>query len=291
MEKVKDTGSVDARVAWEKMRKRLQDEDLIPEQGVNAKRRLGYTLIRIAAVAVILLGIGAVVYLNLNHKPPVSMVRLNTSNEANTLIKTLDDGSVIYIAQNSQFSFPARFNSSSRNVELKGEAFFDITPDPDKPFIIETGEALIRVLGTAFNVKTGNGNGFELFVDRGKVTVSLKKDPSRSETVVAGEMISGVSNSLVRSKVVSTGASSWYTQRMRFKDEKLLNIITVLNRNFNTNFVLADNEIGQHKLTVTFQEETAGTMTELICMALNLKSQTINGSVVLSEIKGSAKQN
>ena len=77
---------------------------------------------------------------------------------------------------------------------------------------------------------------------------------------------------------------------MHFKDETLQNIINVLNRNFNTTFVLADNETGKRKLTVTFNNETAETMTELICVTLNLKSQTINGSVVLSENKEDAKQ-
>jgi len=291
MEGVKDTKTIHTLGAWDKLYARLQDENLIPEQEFPAKNKLVYYLIRIAAVALILLGTIAVVYMNMNRKPAVAMIKLNTGNETATLIKTLADGSVIYLAQNSLFSFPEEFKSASRNVELNGEAFFDIIPNPDKPFIIETDEALIQVLGTAFNVKTKHGDGFELFVDRGKVKVTLKKDPSQSEMVIAGEKISTLKNSLVRSKYIADGAASWYKQRMHFKDEKLQNIITVLNRNFNTNFVLADNETGKHKLTVTFQNETAETMTGLICVALNLKSQTINGSVVFSEIKEGTKQN
>jgi len=65
----------------------------------------------------------------------------------------------------------------------------------------------------------------------------------------------------------------------------------VLNRNFNTTFVIAEKETGNRKLTVTFDRETVETMTELICETLNLKSQNINGSVVLSENKESANQN
>jgi ferric-dicitrate binding protein FerR (iron transport regulator) len=81
----------------------------------------------------------------------------------------------------------------------------------------------------------------------------------------------------------------WYRQRMHFKDETLLNIITVLNRNFNTTFVLAEKELGNQKMTATFHNETAETMTELICATLNLKSHTVNGSVVLSGMEESAK--
>jgi len=288
-ESYKDTKSHRTRRAWDKLYDRLQDEKLIPAQRVAVKSRFVHNLVRIAAVVLILLGIGAVVYMNMSRKPAMEMVQLNTGYEANTLIKTLSDGSVIYIAQNSLFSFPEEFEFGSRNVELKGEAFFDIAPNPDRPFIIETDEVLIQVMGTAFNVKTQNGDGFELFVDRGKVKVTLKKDPSHSEMVITGEKISTIKNNLVKSKYIANETTSWYKQRMHFKDETLQNIINVMNRNFNTTFVLADNEIGKHKLTVTFQNETAATMTELICVTLNLKSQTINGAVVLSENKEDAK--
>jgi transmembrane sensor len=147
------------------------------------------------------------------------------------------------------------------------------------------------VLGTAFNVKTQNGNGFEIIVNRGKVKVTLKTEPSNSQMAMAGEKISGIHNSLVKSKHIATGETPWYKQRMHFKDEPLQHIIQVLNQNFNTNFVLADNETGKHKLTVTFNNETAETMNELICVTLNLKSKTINGSVVFFENRESAKQN
>ncbi len=280
----------DTRKAWNKLHSRLQDEKLIPARGLNSGTSFIRPLLKIAAVVLILAGLGAVAYLKLNPKPAAEMVQLNTVNEANTLVKTLADGSVIYIAQNSLFSFPQEFLSGTRQVGLKGEAFFDVVPSPGKPFIIETEEVLIEVLGTAFNVKTQNGEGFKLSVDRGKVKVTLKADPSGGETVLAGEQISVVKNSLVKSKFVAGEASSWYKQRMHFKDEPLCNIIPVVNRNFNTTFVLADSETGKHRLTVTFDNETAETITGLICTALNLKSQTINGEIVLSENKEGAKQ-
>lgn len=290
MEGYKNAGSPDTRKAWDKLHHRLQEENLIPVQNVPAKSMMEYDLVRIAAAVLILLFTGVVIYLMVGRKPAAEMVQLSTLNEANTLIKTLSDGSVIYIAQNSLFSFPEKFGSGSRNVELKGEAFFDVTPDPDMPFTIETDEALIQVLGTAFNVKTKNGDGFELYVDRGTVKVTLKKDPAHAEMVSAGEQISSVRNSLVKSKHVADGTGSWYRQRMHFKDEPLQNVINVLNRNFGTTFALADKEVGKHKLTVTFQNETAETMTGLICVTLNLKSETINGSVVFSENSEGAKQ-
>jgi len=280
----------DTSKAWNKLQTRLQNEKLIPPV-VPVRSRMVPNILKVAAVLVILFGIGTVIYTSLNRNSKAEMVRLNTANEANTLIKTLNDGSVIYIAQNSSFSFPKEFENKSRNVELKGEAFFDIASNPDKPFIIETDEALIEVLGTAFNVKTQNGKSFELCVDRGKVKVTLKKDPTHSALVIAGEKVTTFENSLIKTKHGVNPANAWYRQRMHFKDESLENIISVLNRNFNTTFAVAEKETGNRKLTVTFNHETVPTMTELICVALNLKSQNVNGSVVLSENKENASQN
>lgn len=283
--------SPDTRNAWNKLYSRLDDEKLIPSQFTETRKKGIPILLRVAAVIFILLGASAVIYIQMSKQLSSELVRVDTVNETNTLIKTLNDGSVIYIAQNSLFSFPKEFKSDSRNVALKGEAFFDIASNPEKPFIIETDEVMIEVLGTAFNVKTQNGHAFELIVDRGKVKVTLKNDPSHSELVSAGEKISTVKHNLVKTKYTANHVNMWYKQRMHFKDESLQNIISVLNRNFNTTFAVAEKETGNRKLTVTFKNETAETMTELICGTLNLKSQNINGSVVFSENKENAKRN
>lgn len=286
----KDAKIPDTNKAWQKLNSRFEAENLISDQIVAVKTRFSSNMIKIAAAVIVLVTVATLLYLNLNHKPAIEMVRLNTSSETNTLVKTLTDGSVIYIAENSLFSFPKKFEEDSRNVQLKGEAFFDIMPNPNKPFIIETDEALIQVLGTAFTVKTQKGSTFKLCVERGKVKVTLKNQPSYTIFVEAGEMITTSNKSLIKSKQNTADFHAWYKLRMHFKDEPLNNIINVLNRNFNTTFVAANAETGNRKLTVTFQNETAETMTELLCATLNLKSENTNGSVVLSEIKEEAKK-
>jgi len=290
MEKYKGGRSPDAGAAWTRLRDRLGREDLLPERRAVAGARQVTRFVRIAALALILLSLSAVVYFMLRRNPAPEMVRLNTRNEGNTLVRTLADGSVIYIARNSSFSYPQEFNSGQRLVALKGKAFFDITRDPARPFVIETEEAQIRVLGTAFHVETSDGKGLEIMVERGKVAVTLKNNPSCSKTIMAGEKVSAMNNSLVISKQTATEDNSWYKQRMHFKDETLQNIFHVLNLNYNTNFALANNEIGKRRLTVTFHNETPETMTELICLTLNLKSRTIDGSVVFSENPGETRQ-
>jgi len=282
LEELRDERKPDAKLAWRKLHDRLQAEQLLPVQGA-AHQGFFPGWLKIAAAVVALAALAIVLYLQVIRTPEPAMVVLNTAEEPGTLIKTLEDGSVVYLAQHSQFSFPEHFEPGSRTVELKGKAFFDITPDPGKPFIITTETATIRVLGTAFQVRTHDENGFELTVERGKVSVTLKNNPSVNELVVAGEKVSATSNNLVKSQRSAYDGADWYRRQMHFKDETLANILLVLNRNFNTNFAVADNETGARRLTVTFRDESPELMTELICLTLNLKSQWIDGSVVFSE--------
>ncbi|NVO21176.1 MAG: FecR domain-containing protein [Bacteroidetes bacterium] len=282
----------DANKAWDKLHHRFQDDNLIPEQeSVIRRRRQGF-LLRIAAGLLLLICSATVLYLAVNHpKAKMEMVQINTSNESNTLIKTLVDGSIVYISKNSLFSFPERFIAGQRNVELDGEAFFDISPDAAKPFIIDTKDVKVEVVGTAFNIRANDGNGFELKVTRGKVKVSLKERPSQSEMVSAGEKIIVDRENLSKSKLNSSDYPSWYRSKMHFKDESLSNILKVLNRNFNTTFAMPGHSVGSRKLTVTFEGESAETMTELICLSLNLKSQVVNDSIVLSGNSAEGRKN
>lgn len=284
LHKYPDHKTPDTRKAWSKLYNRLDNEQLIPANEA-VKRNYTMMLMRAAAVVLILVAAGAMLYTGLLRKPKAEMVLMQTGREGNTLIKTLSDGSVIYLAQNTSFSFPKAFDQQTRNVELSGEAFFDIAPNPAKPFIIETEKAFIQVLGTAFNVKSTDGNNFELLVDRGKVKVTLKSIPLKHEFVVAGEKITSSDNTMIKSKRSPADELSWYTRRMQFKDETLENIISVINLNFNTTFVIADKGTGNRKLTVTFGNDSVSTMAELICLTLNLKSETKNDSILLLDKK------
>jgi ferric-dicitrate binding protein FerR (iron transport regulator) len=277
--------SPDTGQAWKKLYTRLEQDQLIPDTVTDHRHRITPLALMAAAAVLILAVITPFVYRSYLRQPAAPMIRIDTQNETATLIRPLTDGSLIYIARNSVFFYPVSFDRKTRKVELNGEAFFDIAPDPAKPFIIETRTAIFRVLGTSFNLQSNHTGSFELAVERGKVEVTLKADPARHTIALAGDKLTTLGNRLVRSKQIATGQYEWYKERMHFKDENLENIILVLNRNFNTNFALADDKTGKHKLTVTFQRETAETMAGLICTTLNLKSQTINGAVVFSEKK------
>ena len=100
------------------------------------------------------------------------------NREKPTLVKTLEDGSVVYLAQESTLKYPEHFAEDKREVNLQGEAFFDVAKKPEQAFTIETARVRVEVLGTAFNVRSNEGLPFSLSVKRGKV-----KDLDRKSVV------------------------------------------------------------------------------------------------------------
>ena len=89
----------------------------------------------------------------------------------------LPDGSEVWLNHDSRKAYQDDFNSDTRTVTLTGEAFFEVKQDRQKPFIIETNNARIKVLGTSFNVRAyGEPNSTEVFVATGLVNFSNIKN-------------------------------------------------------------------------------------------------------------------
>jgi ferric-dicitrate binding protein FerR (iron transport regulator) len=275
---------VNANNAWDKLSGRLRDENLVPSQNkvkIAASRRM-------LAYAATLLGIAVLgttaLWLNSKKEKPQMLSILNSNGS--TIVQTLADGSIVYVGNSSTFEYPKAFSKDERKVALKGQAYFDIARNPQKPFIIETKDAYIQVLGTAFNVKSYSESRFELIVERGKVKVSLKKDPNISQTVTAGERMVIDNSNLVKSTWHDDGSLAWRMGKMQFKDETLQNIVNVVNRNYGSHITIADQQTAARRLTVTFEENSIDTITELVCVTLNIEYKKANNQIILSSKNG-----
>lgn len=87
---------------------------------------------------------------------------------------TLPDGTKVVLNAGSYMKYPEHFVSDSRLIEMDGEAFFEVTHDKNRPFIVRTKEADVRVLGTSFNVKAYNTDEqVQISVRSGKVQVDM----------------------------------------------------------------------------------------------------------------------
>lgn len=134
----------------------------------------------IAASITLLLSFGLLYFSNKNSDnqyftEEISSIIHEENNSNSTKTITLSDGSTVTLSPNASLAYPATFSTKLREVKLIGEAFFDIMPNPNKPFLVITDEVITKVLGTSFYVKAKQASKVEVEVKTGKVTVFERK--------------------------------------------------------------------------------------------------------------------
>lgn len=134
------------------------------------------TWLKVAAMLIIGLGISWSAY-QLLQEPAPSVAVINTIQKevqsGQKLKVTLNDGTQVYLNSESTLTYPEKFSSEKREVMLVGEAFFDVTPDPNRPFTIKAQDIQVSVLGTSFNVHAYEGDStISVAVATGKVKVN-----------------------------------------------------------------------------------------------------------------------
>ncbi|HPD94405.1 MAG TPA: FecR family protein [Tenuifilaceae bacterium] len=262
--------------AWESMAKRLTNEELLPKKQPVLHAWTQY--VKYAAAIVIIAISTSAGYFYFNPK----IVTITNEVGKNTIIKTLPDGTNIFLAQGSSFSYPVKFRGNRRNVKLNGEAFFEVAKNPKKPFIVETNKATVRVLGTSFNLKT-NGN-FELEVVEGKVGVDVKNS-NRTIIALAGDKVIASREIVQKVKLSNMPTAIQRVKRLQFQDEMFQNIINVINRNYGSNIVLAGEDLKQRRISVTFENELSS-IVSILSVSFNLQiTRNNDGTVILSEKK------
>jgi transmembrane sensor len=274
-----DGREIDVDKAWNNVQSRLAENDLAED--TSADLRIGFmrsTFFRAAAAAIILITISVAGYF-LNDAGYLS--RKNTviaANDQKNVLVSLPDGSRIYLNRNSKFSYRNNFGKHGRNVALEGEAFFEIAPDTSKPFIIDAGKAMVKVVGTTFNVITSNKEeSVEVFVTTGKVLLS---DQSGSHSLMLNPGDVGTMSGATTEKNTNHNPNyiSWKTGYLDYNGQKLSVVFKDLKRVYNMDIVADDPSILEYPWSSPIDNVEEETIIRLICASFNL-SYTKDGNV------------
>lgn len=272
--KYTDKEIIDVDKAWERLHSRIDTENPgIPLQRVTFLR----TFARIAAMVVMVVGMG---WLLFEVGAPEKLTVTSAANQKNIEV-LLPDGSKVFLNRNSHLTYPKEFTSRSRKVSLSGEAFFEITPDKDRPFIIDAGKANVRVLGTSFNVITDNYNHeVEVYVSSGTVMLT-STDGSKSVTLEPESV--GMVSDASASQAPNTNVNylAWHTDMLVYEGERLEVVFSDLKRSFNIDIKAADPAIYDYRLTSPFERQPHDTIIKLICTTFNLHSAREEDTYIL----------
>jgi ferric-dicitrate binding protein FerR (iron transport regulator) len=257
--------------AWKNLHKRFEQDNLLPVEAVS-RRTIMQPFAKKAICAAVLLCLMVSVFTWLYNKntPETELLTLHNGKGEPTLITTFEDGSVVYMSQQTSLEYPTRFAEDKRKVFLQGNAFFEVNSNWERPFIIDTKSALIEVKGTAFNIQSPDEARFSLSVRHGEVKVTSKKD-GKNVRVNAGETATLHSDVLQTLQISDFDFFDEYLTHVSFKDQSLSDIVRIINESTNSIQVKVSPELGDRLITGTFSNTSPETMVELICTVLNLQ--------------------
>jgi ferric-dicitrate binding protein FerR (iron transport regulator) len=265
----------DVDKAWDNVSAKL---DLEPLKEVSVSGRSGSvsrTLLRIAAAAAVLITLGiTAIYIN-NNDAFSKKTTLATGNDEKNLQILLPDGSIIFLNRNSSLSYHANFGKNERRVKLAGEAFFEIAANKTKPFLVDAGNASVKVVGTSFNVITNNDrSAVEVFVKTGKVMLS---DNTGENSLLLDPGFVGTMDSDITEKTINTNPNymSWNTGLLVYNGQKLDVVFKDLKRVYNMDIVADDAAILENTWTSPIDNQQQETIIRLICTSFNLSYSKI----------------
>jgi ferric-dicitrate binding protein FerR (iron transport regulator) len=168
-QRAEETHTVDIDQEWNHFMTNIRTRAAEPEAKIRTLEKTSYSLWYKIAAAVLLVAVsGWIITRFIGNDTDVSY-----QTASNTMTVKLPDGSQVILNRDSELSYSASFGDENRTIILKGEAFFDVTPNPDKPFIIQANDAHIEVVGTSFNVLAYDSmHEVEVVVQSGVVKLS-----------------------------------------------------------------------------------------------------------------------
>jgi len=230
---------------------------------------------RAAAVALLVIGIGTGFMLGNKHAEiPLYYTELS-AQQGEKISYILHDGTKVTLNSGSTLTFRSDFGTNGRHIEMNGEGFFDVAKDPDKPFIIGSGNAEIKVIGTSFNVKSYSEDGFmAVTVSTGIVEVNipafnLQTHLSQNEHI----WVNKETGETARSRLSENHYAEWTKGLLYFDKEPIREVIKTINRKYDRNVILQCDDCHQ-LISGTHDNKSLEAVVETICFTTGLKSRT-----------------
>jgi transmembrane sensor len=270
-QKLAATTAVDENKAWQRFQRRVKKTESAP----GKIKSFGWW--RIAASILIVAGAAWFTSILLEKgsaDPEILSIAIKEVKR-----DTLPDGSVAVLNKHSELSYPARFKGKTRNVKLRGEAFFNITPNKEKPFIIDINDVQVKVIGTSFNIRSVNGRT-EVIVETGIVQVTKGNEVIELK---AGERISlETVDSTAQKEKSDDKLYNYYISRTFVCDNTpLWKLVEKLNEAYGANIRIGREELRKLPLNVTFADESLNVILNIISETLMIKIIKEENEIVL----------
>lgn len=164
----------------------------------------------------------------------------------------LADGTKVWLNSETVLRYPVQFAGNERRVELTGEAFFEVARNEKVPFIVESGEQDVKVLGTEFNISSYKEDQFiHTTLVKGSVEVYIKNKPEIKQTLTPMEQsaVNKTDNQISKQTVDPYLFTAWKEGRFVFQDQNLDEIMKILSKWYNVEVVFEREELKNLRFT------------------------------------------
>ena len=224
-------------------------------------RRFPVWISRVAAAAALLLvAMGGWYFVNQNSG--------NTIDPSSKQEIILADGTQVWLNKGATLDYPEKFNGHVRRVKLHGEAFFEVHHNPAKPFIVETNNSKVEVLGTSFNIQQ-KGKNVDVAVKTGKVKFTALVGESDPVILTPGESANYNQKIVTKKDSANPNYLSWKTGAFTFVNQNLSTVIHDLETFYDKDIKLdVDSDC---QLTANFANDDLAHIAKTIQRICNLK--------------------
>ena len=225
--------------------------------------------LRVAAMIVVAFGLG---YFWQSEKTEGPIAMQTISVPAGQCVNvTLPDGSNIWLNAQTTIQYPVSFNKENRQVNLDGEAYFDVAKDSKRPFIVNTKECSVEVLGTKFNIDAySSRDKFETVLMEGSVKVSMLDDPTQAVSLKPNNKVYRSNGKLLTQKVSNYERYRWKEGLICFVDEPFKVVMEDFEKFYGLTIVVNNQKVTQYLYTGKFKQ------TDGVDYALSLLQKNIH---------------
>ncbi len=251
--------------AWKKFEKRMAPE--------TKPASVSYLRYAVAAAAVLFLGLFAYRYLFLS----TETTHQATTFQASEIRKvSLHDGTVITLDKGSTLA-----ENGTRNVTLKGRAYFDVAPDKNRPFLVKLDHGYVTVLGTEFNITTSQERT-EVYVTEGRVKYTYQSDNIILNPGDVAEVNEGVLN-LRKSQHKPEG---WINRILKFENESLVSTMQQIAAYYDLRLEIpAQTTPDKCRINTSFNDENLEDVLKEIKMLTGLEYEIKNRTIIVRSFK------
>lgn len=247
-------------------------------------------VLALATAAVLAIGVGGYLRSRPDRaaQPVVAASQMTATGVGAIDSLILPDGTRAMLGPLSAITVLKGYGTERREVEVRGDVFFEVAHDASSPFITRAMSVAITDIGTAFTIRTDSSTGVSVTVREGAVSLKRTDTTGASDVVVrAGQHALFALDGQTTTRPATEQDMAWMQHRLVFREAPMAEVSESFRRWYGIHLRLADASIARRHLTATFSGESADSALEIVRLTLGAKIERRGDTAIVHATEGS----